>query len=75
LRRDGFATALAYLNGGIGWQRRNEAIHAAMRDAVGMQVLQIARNPGNGASSDMATGRARLACINISRAELEFGRT
>jgi hypothetical protein len=57
LRCDRFATALAYLNGGIGWQRRSEAIHAAMRDAVGMQVLKIARNPGNGASSDMATGR------------------
>jgi hypothetical protein len=41
LWRDGFAAALAYLNGGIAWQRRSKAIRIGMCNAVGAQVLEI----------------------------------
>jgi hypothetical protein len=41
LQRDGFETALAYLNNGFGRLRRNEAIRTAMQDATGARVLEI----------------------------------
>jgi SAM-dependent methyltransferase len=75
LRRDGFATALAYLNDGIGWQRRNEAIRVAMRDAVGMQVLEIGSQSWEWCLFRYGYQPAQLTCINISQAELEVGRT
>jgi hypothetical protein len=68
LRHDGFATALAYLNGGIGWQRRNEAIHIAMGNAVGAQVLEWC-------PFRYGYRRHTPPVIKISREELEFGRT
>jgi hypothetical protein len=73
-RRDGFATALAYLNGGIGWQRRNEAIRIAVRNAVGAQVLEIGSRSLEWCLLRYGYRRHSSPVINISRSELDVGR-
>ena len=74
LQRDGFAAALAYLNGGIGWQRRNEVIRAAMREADGMHVLEIGSQSWETCLFRYGYQPTRLTCVNIAQVELEFGR-
>ena len=73
-QRDGFETGLTYLNNGIGWQRRNEAIRMAMRDAVGARVLEIGSQSWEWCLFRYGYRPERLTCINISQAELEIGR-
>jgi hypothetical protein len=75
LWRDEFATALAYLNGGIGWQRHNEAIRIAVRNAVGAQVLEIGSRSREWCLFRYGYRRHSSPVINISRTELEVGRT
>ncbi len=73
-RRDGFETALSYLNNGIGWRRRNEVIRTAMRDATGARVLEIGSQSWEQCLFRYGYRPERLTCINISKAELEIGR-
>jgi len=75
LRRDRFETALTYLNDGIGRQRRNEAIRAAMRDAPGRRVLEIGSQSWEWCLFRYGYRPEQLTCINISQAELELGRS
>ena len=72
--RDGIATALAYLNGGIAWQRRSEAIRIGMRYAVGAQVLEIGSQSWEPCLLRCGYRRHSSPVINISRAELKGGR-
>jgi SAM-dependent methyltransferase len=72
--RDGFAAALAYLNTGIGWQRRNEAIREALRDATGKRVLELGSQSWEWCLFRYGYRPDQLTCINISQAELEIGR-
>src|SRR5436190_17580779 len=74
LRRDRFETALTYLNDGIGRQRRNEAIRAAMREAPGRRVLEIGSQSWEWCLFRYGYRPAQLTCINVSQAELETGR-
>jgi SAM-dependent methyltransferase len=74
LQRDGFESALAYVNEGIGRQRRNEAIRTAMRDAVGKQVVEIGSQSWEWCLARYGYHPERLTCINISQAELAIGR-
>jgi len=73
-QRHGFETALGYLNNGIGRQRRNEAICAAMRDAGGARVLEIGSQSWEWCLFRYGYRPQQLTCINISQAELEIGR-
>ena len=73
-RRDGFETALSYLNNGIGWRRRNEVIRTAMRDATGARVLEIGSQSWEQCLFRYGYRPERLTCINISEAELDIGR-
>jgi SAM-dependent methyltransferase len=73
LRRDGYESALAYLNDGVGRLRRNHAIRAAMRDAVGKQVLEIGSQSWEWCLARYGYRPERLTCINISQAELDIG--
>jgi SAM-dependent methyltransferase len=74
LQRDGFENALAYLNSGFGWRRRNEAIRMAMRDAAGARVLEIGSQSWEWCLFRYGYRPEQLTCINISQAELEIGR-
>src|SRR3989442_1470145 len=74
LQRDGFETALAYLNSGFGWRRRSEAIRMAMRDAAGARVLEIGSQSWEWCLFPYGYRPDQLTCINISQAELEVGR-
>jgi len=67
LRRDGFESALTYLNDGVGRLRRNEAIRAAMRMPRDCGFLRSALNRGNGASPVMATSRQNLPASTSRR--------
>jgi ubiquinone/menaquinone biosynthesis C-methylase UbiE len=73
-QRDRFETGLAYLNKGIGWQRRNEAVCAAMRDAVGARVLEIGSQSWEWCLFRYGYRPQQLTCINISQSEIEIGR-
>src|SRR5260370_7798621 len=73
-QRDGFETGLSYLTNGIGWQRRNEVIRTAMRDATGARVLEIGSQSWEQCLFRYGYRPERLTCINISEAELEIGR-
>ncbi len=75
LRRDGFENTLTYLNEGIGRRRRNEAIRSGMRGATGMRVLEIGSQSWEWCLFRYGYRPEHLTCINISEAELEFGRT
>ena len=75
LQRDGFEAALSYLNDGIGRQRRNEAIRAAMRVAIDRQVLEIGSQSWEWCLVRYGYRPTQLTCINISQAELEIGRS
>src|SRR5215470_13343481 len=75
LQRDGFETALTYLNDGIGRLRRNEAIRAAMQDATGLRVLEIGSQSWEWCLFRYGYRPEQLTCINISEAELEIGRS
>jgi SAM-dependent methyltransferase len=72
-RREGFETALSYLNDGIGRQRRNEAIRSAMRDAAGARVLEIGSQSWEWCLFQYSYRPQQLTCINISQSELEIG--
>lgn len=74
LRRDGFESALTYLNDGVGRLRRNEAIRAAMHEATGVRVLEIGSQSWEWCLARYGYQPAQLTCINISRTELESGR-
>jgi SAM-dependent methyltransferase len=74
LRRDGFESALTYLNDGVGRLRRNEAIRAAMREASGLRVLEIGSQSWEWCLARYGYRPAQLTCINISQTELEIGR-
>jgi SAM-dependent methyltransferase len=74
LQRDGFETALKYLNDGIGRLRRNEAIRAAMQDATGRRVLEIGSQSWEWCLFRYGYRPQQLTCINISQVELEIGR-
>jgi SAM-dependent methyltransferase len=74
LNRDGFESALAYLNGGVGRLRRNQVICAAMREAIGLHVLEIGSQSWEWCLARYGYRPAQLTCINISRTELEIGR-
>ena len=74
LRRDGFETALAYLNDGIGRRRRNEVIRTAMKDAVGKRVLEIGSQSWQWCLLRYGYEPGQLTCINISQTELQIGR-
>jgi len=73
-QRDRFERGLAYLNKGIGWQRRNEAVCAAMRDAVGARVLEIGSQSWEWCLFRYGYRPQQLTCINISQSEIEIGR-
>lgn len=73
-QRERFDDALAYLNDGIGRQRRNDAIRAAMRDAEGMRVLEIGSQSWEWCLFRNGYQPGQLTCINISEAELAIGR-
>ena len=75
LSRDGFDTALAYLNEGVGRQRRNDAICRAMRAAANRRVLEIGSQSWEWCLARYGYRPEQLTCINISEAELEAGRT
>jgi SAM-dependent methyltransferase len=74
LRRDTLDSALSYLNDGIGRLQRNEAVRAAMQDAVGKQVLEIGSQSWEWCLAKYGYRPERLTCINISQAELDIGR-
>jgi len=74
LWRDGFATALAYLTAASD-ARHNEAIRIAVRNAVGAQVLEIGSRSWEWCLFRYGYRRDSSPVINISRAELEVGRT
>ena len=74
LQRDAFENALAYLNNGIGRQRRNEVIRAAMQEAEGRQVLEIGSQSWEWCLFRYGYRPQQLTCINISQSELEIGR-
>ena len=74
LRRDRYESALTYLNDGVGRQRRNEAIRAAMREATGSRVLEIGSQSWEWCLAKYGYRPAQLTCINISQTELEIGR-
>src|SRR6516162_6993667 len=74
LQRDRFEKALAYLNNGIGRQRRNEVIRAAMQEAEGRQVLEIGSQSWEWCLFRYGYRPQQLTCINISQSELEIGR-
>lgn len=74
-QREGFEAALSYLNNGIGRQKRNEVIRAAMQEACGQRVLEIGSQSWEWCLFRYGYRPVRLACINISQAELELGRT
>src|SRR5215469_9066998 len=71
--RRAFDNSLTYLNSGIGRLRRNEVIRAAMRDAVGMRVLEIGSQSWEWCLFRYGYQAEQLTCINISQAELEIG--
>jgi SAM-dependent methyltransferase len=73
-QRDGFETALTYLNNGIGRLRRNEAIRTGLRDATGARILEIGAQSWEWCLSRYGYRPEQLTCINISQAELEIGR-
>jgi SAM-dependent methyltransferase len=73
-QRAGFEDALSYLNSGIGRQRRNEMIRAAMQDAAGKRVLEIGSQSWEWCLYRYGYRPAELTCINISQAEHESGR-
>jgi SAM-dependent methyltransferase len=73
-KREGFEAALSYINNGIGRRRRNEVIRAAMQEACGQRVLEIGSQSWEWCLVRYEYRPARLACINISEAELEVGR-
>lgn len=73
-QRQGYEAALAYLNDGIGRQRRNEAVRAAMREADGARVLEIGSQSWEWCLARYDYRPAQLTCINISQAELDSGR-
>jgi SAM-dependent methyltransferase len=75
LRREGFDGALTYLNSGIGWLRRNDAIRWAMREATGMRVLELGSQSWEWCLLRYGYRPERLTCINISQAEIEIGQT
>jgi SAM-dependent methyltransferase len=68
------AAALAYLNSGIGWKRRNEAMCEVMRDAPGKRVLEIGSKSWEWYLIGHGYRPAQLTCINVSQAELDIGR-
>jgi SAM-dependent methyltransferase len=74
LQRDGFESALSYLNDGVGRLRRNEAIRTAMREATGLRVLEIGSHSWEWCLARYGYRPAQLTCINISHTELESGR-
>jgi SAM-dependent methyltransferase len=73
-QREGYEAALTYLNHGIGRQRRNDVIRAAMREADGARVLEIGSQSWEWCLARYGYRPARLICINISQAELDSGR-
>src|SRR5262249_56032573 len=40
-QREGYEAALAYLNNGIGRQRRNDVVRASLQEATGKRALEI----------------------------------
>jgi SAM-dependent methyltransferase len=74
LRRHTLDSALSYLNDGIGRLQRNEAVRAAMGDAVGKQVLEIGSQSWEWCLANYGYRPEQLTCINISQAELNIGR-
>src|SRR6266478_6770836 len=66
--------ALAYLDEGIGRQRRREVIRAAMIEATGKRVLEIGSQEWESCLCAHGYRPAQITCINISEAELETGR-
>ena len=74
LRRDGFESALTYLNDGVGRLRRNGAIRAAMRETTGSRILEIGSQSWEWCLARYGYQPAKLTCINISQTQLEIGR-
>ncbi|HEY3912273.1 MAG TPA: class I SAM-dependent methyltransferase [Stellaceae bacterium] len=74
LNRDSFRAPLAYLDGGIGRSRRDEAVRTAMQDAAGARVLEIGSQSWQSSLFRYGYRPETLVCINISEAELETGR-
>ena len=70
-RRDGFETALSYLNNGIGWRRRNEVIRTAMRDAE----LEIGRKraENQGMACDFRKMDAHNLTLDDGSLDVVFG--
>jgi len=74
-QREGYEPALAYLNNGIGRQRRNDVVRAAMREATGKRVLEIGSQSWEWCLFRYGYRPTQLTCINISQAELDSGRS
>jgi SAM-dependent methyltransferase len=74
-QREGYEAALAYLNNGIGRQRRNEVIRTTMREAADRRVLEIGSQSWEWCLFRYGYRPAQLICINVSQAELDSGRT
>lgn len=72
-QREEFEAALAYLNNGIGRQRRNQVMRTAMQRADGARVLEIGSQSWEWCLARYGYRPAQLTCINVSQAELDIG--
>src|SRR5215831_10780723 len=74
-QREGYEAALAYLNNGIGRQRRNDVVRASLQEATGKRILEIGSQSWEWCLFRYGYRPTQLTCINISQAELDSGRS
>ena len=66
-QREGYEAALAYLNNGIGRQRRNDVVRASMQEATGKRVLEIATEVVDSATNPLLRIPEELAKPPVTR--------